>query len=43
MTVSERGIQMQKMQKTEKKRARNAAAVETGDWITVKEGETNFL
>ena len=30
------------MQK-QKERARNAAAVETGDWITLKEGETEFV
>lgn len=30
------------MQK-QKERARNAAAVETGDWITVQEGETKFV
>ena len=27
----------------QKARARNAAAVETGDWITLKEGETQFV
>ncbi len=26
-----------------KERARNAAAVETGDWITIKEGDTHFV
>jgi len=30
------------MQK-QKQRARNAAAIETGDWITLKEGETEFV
>lgn len=30
------------MQK-QKARARNAAAVETGDWVTLKEGETKFV
>lgn len=30
------------MQK-QKQRARNAAAVETGDWVTLKEGETTFV
>ena len=30
------------MQK-QKERARNAAAVETGDWVTLKEGETTFV
>jgi alanyl-tRNA synthetase len=32
-------IEMQK----QKERARNAATVETGDWVTVKEGETAFV
>src|SRR5574344_1758582 len=27
----------------QKQRARNAAAVETGDWITLKEGDTEFV
>ena len=27
----------------QKQRARNAAAVETGDWITLKEGTTEFV
>ncbi len=27
----------------QKARARNAAAVETGDWVTLKEGETTFV
>lgn len=27
----------------QKERARNAAAIETGDWITVKEGEPKFI
>jgi len=30
------------MQK-QKERARNAAAVETGDWVTVREGDSNFV
>ena len=30
------------MQK-QKERARNAAAIETGDWITLKEGECKFV
>jgi alanyl-tRNA synthetase len=30
------------MQK-QKERARNAAAIETGDWVTLKEGETQFV
>ncbi|MDR1764079.1 MAG: alanine--tRNA ligase [Dysgonamonadaceae bacterium] len=32
-------VEMQK----QKERARNAAAVETGDWITVREGEPEFV
>ncbi len=32
-------VEMQK----QKQRARNAAAVETGDWITLKEGTTEFV
>lgn len=32
-------VEMQK----QKERARNAAAVETGDWVTVKEGEPQFV
>jgi alanyl-tRNA synthetase len=32
-------IEMQK----QKNRARNAAAIETGDWTTLKEGETRFV
>jgi alanyl-tRNA synthetase len=27
----------------QKERARNAAAIETGDWVTVREGETEFV
>jgi len=27
----------------QKERARNAAAIETGDWITVREGDSNFV
>ena len=40
MTVDEKvfDVEMQK----QKERARNAAAVETGDWNTVSEGETQF-
>ena len=41
MTVNEEEFNAE-MQK-QKERARNAAAVETGDWITVKEGENNFV
>ncbi len=29
--------------KKQKERARNAAAVETGDWVTLREGETDFI
>ncbi len=32
----------EEMQK-QKERARNAASVETGDWVTVREGETEFI
>ena len=32
-------VEMQK----QKDRARNAAAVDTGDWVTLKEGETEFV
>lgn len=27
----------------QKERARNAAAIETGDWVTVREGDSNFV
>ena len=37
--IDEFNVEMQK----QKDRARNAAAVETGDWITLKEGETEFV
>jgi alanyl-tRNA synthetase len=37
--IKEFDTEMQK----QKERARNAAAVETGDWITVKEGECEFV
>ena len=37
--IEEFNVEMQK----QKERARNAAAVETGDWITIKEGETEFV
>ena len=40
MTVDEETFHAE-MQK-QKERARNAAAVETGDWVVVKEGETEF-
>ena len=41
MTVNakEFDVEMQK----QKERARNAATIETGDWITIKEGESNFV
>ena len=41
LTVDEKqfGEEMEK----QKARARNAAAVETGDWITLREGETEFV
>ena len=41
MTVNEEEFKAE-MQK-QKDRARHAAAVETGDWITVNEGETKFV
>ena len=41
MTVNEEEFNAE-MQK-QKERARNAAAVETGDWITIKEGDTHFV
>ena len=41
MTVDEKQFDVE-MQK-QKDRARNAAAVETGDWITLKEAETEFV
>lgn len=37
--IGEFNIEMRK----QKERARNAAAVETGDWIVLKEGETEFV
>lgn len=37
--IEEFDVEMQK----QKERARHAAAVETGDWITIKEGETEFV
>ena len=39
VNTEEFDVEMQK----QKQRARNAAAVETGDWITLKEGETEFV
>lgn len=41
MSVDQKSFDAE-MQK-QKERARNAAAVETGDWITIKEGETEFI
>ena len=41
MTVNEAEFNTE-MQK-QKQRARNAAAVETGDWMTLEEGETRFV
>lgn len=41
MTVDNNGFDVE-MQK-QKERARNAAAVETGDWVTLKEGEQEFV
>ncbi len=37
--IEEFNAEMQK----QKERARNAAAIETGDWITLKEGESRFV
>lgn len=41
MSVDEEGFKAE-MQK-QKDRARNAAAVETGDWIVIREGEPEFI
>ena len=41
LTADVKGFEAE-MQK-QKERARNAAAVETGDWVTLKEGETSFV
>ena len=41
LTVDEKQFD-EEMQK-QKARARNAAAVETGDWVTLREGETEFV
>lgn len=41
LTVDEKGFDVE-MQK-QKERARNAAAVETDDWVVLGEGETKFL
>ena len=37
--IDEFNAEMQK----QKERARNAAAIETGDWVTLKEGESKFV
>ena len=37
--IEEFNVEMQK----QKERARNAAAVETGDWVILREGETEFV
>ena len=39
VNIEEFNVEMQK----QKERARNAAAVETGDWVVLKEGETEFV
>lgn len=39
VNTEEFDLEMQK----QKQRARNAAAVETGDWVVLKEGETEFV
>ncbi len=39
LNIDDFNTEMQK----QKERARNAAAVETGDWITLREGETEFV
>ena len=39
VNIDEFNVEMQK----QKERARHAAAVETGDWVTLKEGETEFV
>jgi alanyl-tRNA synthetase len=41
MSVDEKGFNVE-MQK-QKERARNAASVETGDWVILKEGEQEFV
>ena len=41
MTADIKGFEAEMQQ--QKQRARNAAAVETGDWITLKEGTTEFV
>lgn len=39
VNLDEFNAEMQK----QKERARNAAAIETGDWVTIKEGESQFV
>ena len=41
LTADVKGFEVE--MKKQKERARNAAAVETGDWVTLKEGETTFV
>ncbi|MCD7972032.1 MAG: alanine--tRNA ligase [Candidatus Azobacteroides sp.] len=48
LILREQGMELDKAgfdeeMKKQKERARNAAAVETGDWVTVREGETRFV
>ena len=39
VNIEEFNAEMQK----QKERARNAAAIETGDWVVLKEGESKFV
>ncbi len=41
MTLDHKGFDAE--MKKQKERARNAAAVETGDWVTVREGDQEFV
>lgn len=41
MTVNQKEFDVEMQQ--QKERARNAASVETGDWVTLKEGEPEFV
>ncbi|MCB9018255.1 MAG: alanine--tRNA ligase [Prevotellaceae bacterium] len=41
MTVNQKEFDVEMQQ--QKERARNAASVETGDWVTIKEGEPEFV
>ncbi|MBB3186656.1 alanine--tRNA ligase [Microbacter margulisiae] len=36
-------VEFQKEMQQQKERARNAAAVETGDWVVIREGDTEFV